>query len=77
MKIVSVTVNVLLVSLILYFIKMTNSDKSILILLVFYPLLILINTIFFLVLKRKIFKNILVVELLLFLPLIYVCAMYL
>lgn len=62
---------------ILFFVGYTNTDKSVLIFLVFYPLLVLLNLLLFLVVKKPrkpVVKKILLVELLLLFPLLVVCV---
>jgi len=64
----------------MYFVIKTNSDKSIIIFMVFYPLLTLINFIISLVLRAlkwaqtKIYKQTTIGLLILFVPLIFIVA---
>ncbi len=70
-------VNVSAIAAILFFVNYTNTDKSVLIYLLFYPLLLVFNFVLLLVVKKAmkpVVKKILFVELLLFVPLLGCCV---
>ena len=81
-KIISILINLTIVVLIIYFIKDTNSDKSPIIFIILYPLLILLNLtmlLTFLALKKpyiiSIFKTNLVILLALIFPIVlFICS---
>lgn len=79
-SIAAFVVNALITALIIYFVLITGSDKSPLIFMVFYPLLILLNLIIGLILwrlrspKAKIYKQTTLALGLLLLPLLFIVS---
>jgi len=73
-------VNVFMVGLIIYFVIKTNSDKSPIIFMVFYPLLTLVNLIISVALwgfkstKAKIYEHTIIALVVIFLPLIVIVS---
>lgn len=73
-------VNAFIVGLLIYFVIKTNSDKSPIIFMVFYPALIIMNLIIAIVLwllkmtQAKIYKQIVVGQLILFVPLVFLIS---
>jgi hypothetical protein len=70
-------INVSAITAVLFFVGYTNTDKSVLIFLLFYPILLVFNFVLLLVVKKAmkpVVKKLLLVELLLFLPLFGCCV---
>jgi heme A synthase len=74
--------NAIIIGLIIYFVIKTDSDKSPIIFMVFYPALIIFNLIIAIVLwllkvtQAKIYKQIVIGQLLLFVPLFFIISQY-
>ena len=81
-RLIALLTNALIIALIIYFVYKTNSDKSPVIFMLFYPVLIILNVIaaiIFLILKKPvafIYQQIILVLILLFLPLIFLLSTF-
>ncbi len=81
-KQVASLVNAIVIGLIIYFVIKTDSDKSPIIFMVFYPTLTIFNFIIALLLgflkmwQAKIYKQIVIVEIILFMPLILIITQF-
>lgn len=79
-KTIAFVFNAIIVGLIIYFVIKTDSDKSPIIFMVFYPALTILNLIIAIVLwllkvkQAKIYKQIFVGQLLLFIPLVFIIS---
>jgi heme A synthase len=79
---IAFVVNALIIALIIYAVIKSDSDKSPIIFMVFYPALTILNLVIAIVLsllkvrKAKIYKQIVIGQLLLFLPLILIISEY-
>lgn len=74
--------NAIIIGLIIYFVIKTDSDKSPIIFMVFYPALIILNLIIAIVLwllkvaQAKIYKQIVIGQLMLFVPLVFIISQF-
>ena len=74
--------NAIIIGLIIYFVIKTDSDKSPIIFMVFYPALIILNLIIAIVLwllkvtPAKIYKQIVIGQLILFVPLVSIISQF-
>ena len=81
-RIIAFVLNAIIILLIIYFVIKTDSDKSPIIFMVFYPALIMLNFIIVIVLKLlkrpqvKIYKQILNGQLILFIPLVFIISQF-
>ena len=79
---IAFVVNAIIIGLIIYFVIKTDSDKSPIIFMVLYPALTILNLIIALVLwflkvaQAKIYKQLVVGQLLLFFPLVFIITQY-
>ena len=69
-NLISLLINCIILFLILFFTIRNNSDKSIVVFIFYYPILIFINLMLYWMFKMKIFKTLLIIELSMFIPLI-------
>ena len=81
-KTIAFVLNAMIVGLIIFFVFKTNSDKSPIIFIVFYPALIIFNLIISIVLEllkmtqAKIYKQIIIGLLILFIPLVFMISQF-
>ena len=74
--------NAIIIGLIIYFVIKTDSDKSPIIFMVFYPALTILNLLITIVLwllkltQAKIYKQIVIGQLLLFVPLVFIISQF-
>lgn len=79
-RVIAFFVNAFIVGLLIYFVIKTNSDKSPIIFMIFYPLLTLVNLTISLVLwgfkssQSKIYKQTIIGLVILFVPLIFIIS---
>lgn len=79
-KAIAFVINIIIVGLIIYFVKATGTDKSSIIFIVFYPVLILLNGLILAILwimkssQKNIYKQTLTGLLLFFIPLIFIIS---
>ena len=79
---IAIILNVIIIGLIIYFVIKTDSDKSPIIFMVFYPALTILNLIIAIVLwllkvpQGKIYKQITVGQLILFVPLVFIISQF-
>jgi len=81
-KTIVFVLNAIIIGLIVFFVFKTNSDKSPIIFIVFYPALIIFNLIIAIVLEllkmtqAKIYKQIIIGLLILFIPLVFMISQF-
>jgi len=81
-KAMAFLLNALLVGLVVYFVYKTDSDKSPIIFMLYYPALFILNVVIAIVLnfikpaQAKIYKQILVALLIAFLPLVIIISLF-
>ena len=81
-KTIAFLLNAIIIGLIIYFVFKTDSDKSPIIFMVFYPALIILNLIIAIVLwllkmtQAKIYKQIVIGQLMLFVPIVFIISQY-
>ena len=79
---IAFVLNALIIGLIIYTVIKDNSDKSPIIFMVFYPALIILNLIIAIVLwllkvtQAKIYKQIVIGQLMLFVPIVFIISQY-
>ncbi len=79
---IAVVLNAIIIGLIIYFVIKTDSDKSPIIFMVFYPALTILNLIIAIVLwllkvaQANIYKQITVGQLILFVPLVFIISQF-
>ena len=79
-KAIAFVINIIIVGLIIYFVKATGTDKSSIIFIGFYPVLILLNGLILAILwimkssQKNIYKQTLTGLLLFFIPLIFIIS---
>ena len=81
-KTIAFLLNAIIVGLIIYFVFKTDSDKSPIIFMVFYPALTILNLIIAIVLgllkltQAKIYKQIVIGQLIIFVPLVFIMSQF-
>ena len=81
-KTIAFTLNSIIIGLIIYFVFKTDSDKSPIIFMVFYPALTILNLIIAIVfgllklMQAKIYKQIVIGQLIIFLPLVLIISQF-
>ena len=81
-RIIAFVLNTIILGLIIYFVSKTDSDKSPIIFMVFYPALTILNLLiaiflrFFKVRQAEIYKQIVIGQLILFVPLILIISQF-
>jgi len=81
-KTIAFLLNAIIIGLIVYFVFKTDSDKSPIIFMVFYPALTILNLIIAFVLgllkltQAKIYKQIVIGQLIIFVPLIFIISQF-
>jgi len=81
-KTIAFVLNATIIGLIILFVLKTNSDKSPIIFIVFYPALIILNLMIAIVLgllkitQSKIYKQIVIGQLILFIPLVFIISQF-
>ncbi len=74
--------NAIIVGLIIYFVFKTDSDKSPIIFMVFYPALTILNLLiaivlgFFKLAQAKIYKQVVIGQLIIFVPLVFIISQF-
>ena len=81
-KTIAFLLNAIIIGLIIYFVFKTDSDKSPIIFMVFYPALTILNLIIAIVLgflkvtQAKIYKQIVIGQLIIFVPLVFIISQF-
>jgi len=81
-KTIAFLLNAIIIGLIIYFVLKTDSDKSPIIFMVFYPALTILNLITAIVLgllkvsQAKIYKQIVIGQLIIFIPLVFIISQF-
>ena len=81
-KTIAFLLNAIIIGLIIYFVFKTDSDKSPIIFMVFYPALTILNLIIAIVfgllklMQAKIYKQIVIGQLIIFLPLVLIISQF-